>query len=1107
MMDYVKAESEGKYIIGHNSLAADAVWTDKWAERSGVKMPDFTNKSIDTMEAARIAWPGRSSNELGTLANDLNIDIKGSAHLADVDIATTTKLAEVLANSEDMKPMLDNMSKPLTEGDIFIKIGQDERGLIGLEKGVYEFTGIKASKDIDVNGNQAGVSHSVGFKNLLDDVEGSFSAPNTASIQREASNNWIRFDDKESALAYHENLTLNESNRTLENAITKGDAWDLYKTRGSDGGTQPIIDRLTALKGSYEQAQDNGIMNLGGSKKWNNTNIPDDQKLAIANMSKLEGSGFDYEIARLSKEVSPRRMKEFQAVSKYANTEEGLLVDDFLKKGRDRLQAGVVGKDDYNAFSKDIFKSIKAVKEKGIESGILDSKAFKFTTPNAFNFGEVTGEKLVSGEFMGGQYGLKNIDPFNLNIDFSNRTSIEQSMWKSVNKLAKVIVKAPGNKKMEINQAKNIALNQFIMPIIGEKIDDKGLVEAIKINKSNYTSVPGTPKDYADSFNTNTLPGVADHLMKNKEKYMDNLAPIEEINTLMPMQDKALLGELEESFNTNLKSLDLKASTVNSLDSEGKFISEPSPMVHAMNEKLVELQEVDRMESNKIINKLMGGSADDVLPKNDMLIPFLSTKYNSKASMKATEDIMNVAEINLINPMSDHPELAIQTAAELKDNADKIFTDRKIMSPGEFNHMIGNKAHPEQKAQAHAAMPEYTDYLREGSLNRDVSHIENINKSIKDMSNKIERPMKETISANKSARADIYHELYNRANQHSKYEVNPKEGPSIADTNPTKYKAMETMGYVQSHTDEAGKLVSHTGNVGLPGTFNPATELDPSKVLIASRGPYGDYPGLAITDLNREELEGIANGQKSLPREKEMIQKYLEQDGLEEVHTDGFAKSNLEAKRLAMKEKQIPTPLMPNAHVEPDYIGALNQANKERVPNPTRAITENIIPESNFTQRTNEIRSVINDAGSSAKSVIKEVGSHSGVKYGLAALAFAGALALTKQYTKGGGTPEQRPKGNQAPSIDGNYDSKYNKNDSNISNNTKSVRLEENGKGMTVKVRAKNRGLANDQQIQSALSDVMNSTTQTQINIRQTDDRQSLSAKSVQDMFSKALSE
>ena len=160
----------------------------------------------------------------------------------------------------------------------------------------------------------------------------------------------------------------------------------------------------------------------------------------------------------------------------------------------------------------------------------------------------------------------------------------------------------------------------------------------------------------------------------------------------------------------------------------------------------------------------------------------------------------------------------------------------------------------------------------------------------------------------------------------------------------------------------------------------------------------------------------------------------------------------------------------------------------------------------NKTITENPLYQSIKDTSDSVGNFLKQ--HKKGIAIAGAALGVAAILGLTKKHTSSGRTPEQSPQSNQAPNVDGTYNTEYNKDEGSnqdINPMQKTIRLEENGRGLNVRARGVNRKGIPDDNFNDAISDTMQSTMNAQVNINHSDSRATINRDYVQGLVSNAL--
>lgn len=1130
LQDIISDTSDSNAVIGHNLSGADIPWAKRWIKESiddlnseidiaklegdktsmgiakrfikELEKPFLTN-AIDTMHLGKLLESGEPKFNLIDSANRNDITVDGLAHLSDVDVPKTTDLFVNYTNKDGMKSIMNGINDSVELGNIIVKSSKSSDGL-QLDRGIY--------KVADINENPSG-----GIDlNLLDlaneNNEVKINVDSMAVLQRDAMETWTKFEehDLDIAMKLHNSLESVESNRTMKNAITNLDTWMLHKQTGQDNGYGKMLDTFNGLKVKYDALETKANDNLKTETvTMNGVEVPsmsyqsytDEEKFLYENRNKFQGAGYVKELNRLSEEVPQRRISSNKAELEYMNSDEGKMVEHFLTESQNRLDAGVIDESAFKQFNNSMRQTIHDVKLEAFQNGKMNDAMI--TAPKKYNLGEINVdvlEKLGGSSHGFGGDKSHSIEPFDFTLDFTNYNTLYNSIQNTTGKIAKNM--HFNNEVATMEEGRKVALNRFVMPLIQEKglLPTDGDWAHITNIAKNIVAIDSDKVDIPTSM-TNTLPVAVDYMMNNKRTVTSKLAPLQEVN-MMKGSNGEILNNISNKISSNLDKLDKEAAT----RPVGTDLVH-SPELQAVHNELTNIARINRQ--------------DAVSATGGNYMPFYNYQIGSERAVAHIESLPNASEFNLKNPVS--AELGMQTAEQIKTKADELQTDRRLVRPYEFR---AEAIHGNANRVA-SAMPEYMDILKKDyGYNED--HISEINHDIaNDLEKRAYKPLYNNQVQAKAQKAQMYRELSRRASASSRYNVHNADVRQLdlENADRTKFNAMLQLGWAQRYQDANGTNKIRAGRVGLPNQAPTSQSLDPSKVLITSGanvgslGPNGAI-GLSYTDLSLKQLKTIGENRYTPNREKIMIGEYLKQDGIENIHTDMMAKQNIQNTIARKRAQQLQANGMPESMVgAQDYIGNANAntianggSRKPPIKTPkpiTQSTVDDVIPASHFTEASREIRQTINDVGSEARGVVREIMNSNSMKVAGIGIAFAGALALTrKPYTSDGGTKDQKATGDNAPRVDGTYAPEYNGSKHNnipLPKQQKSVRVEENGTGMNVRVRAKNKGNIPDGDVTNAVSNAVNSTVKTDINIHQTDDRQSIDKGYVSNLFSQLL--
>lgn len=122
---------------------------------------------------------------------------------------------------------------------------------------------------------------------------------------------------------------------------------------------------------------------------------------------------------------------------------------------------------------------------------------------------------------------------------------------------------------------------------------------------------------------------------------------------------------------------------------------------------------------------------------------------------------------------------------------------------------------------------------------------------------------------------------------------------------------------------------------------------------------------------------------------------------------------------------------------------------------------------------------------------------------GVGMLTIAGQLFKNSKTIAQNQTPESRPQPDDAPQIDGIYQQKYSEIEENI-NSEKVVRLEENGRGMNINIKARTKAVNSKNNLNVILQTAFEGRNSS-INITHTDNRSTIDADYISKLFANAL--
>lgn len=654
------------------------------------------------------------------------------------------------------------------------------------------------------------------------------------------------------------------------------------------------------------------------------------------------------------------------------------------------------------------------------------------------------------------------------------------------------------------------ALNKYVLPLM----QNKGLVpndpnthwSAIGKNAFNVDALPEAKVEVPKHLD-NMLQLVTDHVIDNRDNILDNssIEHLQEVDMLKAIpKGTHEFRKIEKALKTSLKDLDHNSA----------LIQTPEGIIHSSNVQKVNGQLTSIAETARLEAEKMSGG----------IMPFMNVMSPSSAMRKKelSLNIPTLVEYNNINPETS--ELARMTAHDIKNEAESFKVERKVITPETFASNLKQKRYApgtQARQELMATMPEYADVIRRNYGNKEPDIITSLNDKVIDQMHDVKNSIDSKIDLRREARAQRYKELSNRARQNSKFSFGnyDKRISTLDEANITKTNAMKELGWAQENN---GKLVS--GAIAMPGeslvTRNKLGEitgrkLDPSKVLLTSKASVGfnksgHYSGLSLTDVTIDELKSLSRDHVTPKMERGIIKRYLGNKDIEKFHTDERASQNYQKTLLERRKKQYgdtvkPDFTQPKQQYQQPQNSSIREMN-EGIIERGRKSAEEVVERSPVSEAIEGIRSTTRDIGSEARTTLREMLNSKAALAAGVGIAFVGALALAhKQHSSDGGTPEQKADGKGAPTVDGNYNNGYNNSKAKNIATKKTARVEENGKGMTVSVRAKNPGVANDRQVQDAVSGAVNSSMDANITIHNTDDRSTINSSFVSDIFSQAL--
>lgn len=1122
---------DSDYIMGHNTNPADIKWLDHWSRLEDIgDSSELALKNIDTFETYKLALPGKGSYKL---ENFIGLNMSGSAHLADVDVKGTLLLANSLVENETLGLIFNEIENPIKEGDYFVKTQLGNQGVEGLGKGVYQFNGVKKVKRTKLgNSKKELTSHTqqmLILTNMLSGEDMTIPFDNVASLRRDAAQNWAPFRTLEDAKVFHSKRVDLDTNRTVNRAYNYK-AWNNYTAKGN--GLQE--DTVRVLQG-LRQRLNNGLLDQETMRVaegvYRSGDIDDLGLLALGNIEKLDGKGYFDELAR-TKNFNPDRMEEYMKFAEYADSKEGQLVKEFLYEGdlRSRVHKRSGKSSDVKNYERRLYDTVKEVRS---NVSMLTNEI-----PNQKILANVTQETL--DQLGGAKYNLTGIEPFTIDVNTTNRSTIKNSMWNNVDDISERIIASGAVKKRA--EAKNIAINEFIMPILSKSLDgtevmDDALKENIKALRNNsLIGETGVVADVDESI-SRTLDVMIERLAissKHNSDFINNLETIKEVDmhTVIPETHSAhtaIINTMKEKFSVALAELDEELATISYTNSNGEVVEAIDQNAKYVQNELVKILKRNDKRYKQVIQDEFG------IENADAVLSHINLDMKNSAGRMAHK---NISELQEVHYNAKSPELSFKTAKEIIEDTKQLYTDIDMPTTKGLTNMLTELSQNKNRLDEFAAAePEFFEYLRKAfnGFYTKPSTIKDMNKKVENATEEyVKRYNNKGLAELQAKKTKYLQELSDRAALTDlRYGNIVGEIPDyVYDSNQTKYRAMEELGLVQTYDNK-----KYTGKIGMPGSFVPGVELDPSQVIITSSPSFktsdgktmapGALSGYSMDELSYSDLKLLRESEYTNKNLKPVVSGYIStlDNAFEGDKRDELLKSynknarlKYEAKRKQMGDEQfIINTSQFSSQEKPSRVKALNESIKNNITDASeetakqgeqsakkaaQEVIEDIEPSVQDNKYYRQFIDGVDDTQNKTASTIKEILGSKTVRYSAVAVSAALALALTHQYTSDGGTREEKE---QSAPVDDNYQKEYNGVDRNKIRIPKTTRVEENGKGLTIKASARNGNYVTESAIDEAVSNTLNSSINASVNIRYQDDRQSINQEYVQGLFSNAL--
>lgn len=1109
-----------RYLMGHNISAADVPWFQSWSARAGrTGHIGLEERTIDTQDLLQASNSGRRFNNLEQFSNNST-----KSHLAYADVMTNGELVRKLLRDKQVNAIMGQVDRGIQPGDLIMKNAVNHMGMGEIEAGLYKLGAIDGAS---INLIPIGIDGSEG-------KAVSFKADNKAILKKELADNWSNFEnDLELAIATNNARVQSSTNRTFFNGMYNG-AMDRYEYFGKHGNFDLQKSLLSDFQQTHENFQSSALRVIedANTGRFSSRTDNDLAMFIQSNSNRLTNNndGYTKELRYLN-DLKESRLPEMKRVADYLGTDEGQRVKGFLENVGYRNSAGIYTNDMREKLGKNAYDAIATIKRNAVQDGILGQE-FMMDVPGKYKVGTLTFGDLSPDM----KQHLHNLEPYfndkDLFISLDSAERVKSDIFKMGDDIAKKIVGMENVK--DLNTARQRVVNEVILPKLTSLSNNADLNEAILTRKITDT----VNDDYKNAVYT-----MASEIVANRQKLKNELPAMQVLNMSKALDPSVpQQAEVLSQIDTMLKSL------IDAQDFE--VMSLPNPIPDAPDkrvaieggqeiiDKMVEVQKANKarylelMRNSSTYQKYLEQGID---PIAEGINPFPMWDMSLENSAgKAISGVLHQPIEYRITSSDKKKWMQMKSAKELKDIMDQLPTQTNVDQFGAVFEAFANNTsyHVQQQARHRQNNADIIEFMQEKMGGKDISHIRKYNEEILKWKDEYKAAGKFDIQGNRTHRAEIARELWKRADMKD-YSYNaPFSGNTISTdrikSNPTKYNAMKEIGLMQQAED--GRF--YTGQIGL-GSFVDGETLDPSKIIIpgnaghetidavtreAKKVGINQYAGLPLTALTAQEV-GLVADNKTATYNKDIFKDYYDRlmslSPAERKNYNDIAmeiqqainKQDRQLKRVKLHEL---VPEYTQSLGDTSYIAGVNKGIKESVTDSASKKTQ-----SQFAENLNTITNTVTDSPlyqtvkGNLDGVSQFLNQHKkGIGIGAAVLAVAGALKLTSPKSSNGRTAEQSPQSNQAPTVDGQYDKEYNKHEGSrgfINPQSKTIRLEENGKGLAVRARGKNRRGIDDVNIDSAVSDTMQSTMGANVRINHTDDRTSIDKNYVQGLVSNAL--